>query len=93
LLSVQEYEEMHNEWHRNVDNAIKHIQKAKELIEKIPPSILSAISVWGEKGIKIKNEKIVNLDIVGHASFRERCLIIYRLLVAIIKELGEDVSI
>lgn len=93
MLSVQEYEEMHNEWHRNIDNAIKHIQKAKELIEEIPPSILTAISVWGEKGIKIKNDKIVDIDIVGHTSFRERCLIIYRLLVAIIKELSEDVSI
>jgi len=84
---------MHNEWHRNIDNAIKYIQKAKELIEIISPSILSAISVWGEKGIKIKKGRIVDLGIVGHASFRERYLIIYRLLVAIIKELSKEVTI
>ena len=92
-MSVQRYEDMHEVWHDKLDKAADHIEETIELISEIPPSVLTAISVWGEKGVQIGDGKIVKIDVVGHASFRERCLLIQRLLSAIKKELNEDLSI
>ena len=92
-MTTQRYEEMHDLWHRKLDEAVGHIQKAKELIVEIPPSVLKAISVWGEKGVQTKEGEIVKIDIGIHAGFRERCLVLHRFLEAILKELSEDLSI
>lgn len=88
-MSAKGYEEMAEEWHNKVDEAIKHIRKARKLIGEIPPSMSTAISVWGEKGYVNKKGERVSLDMVSHAGNRGKYLVMYRLLQAILAELEE----
>ena len=92
-MSVGNYQELHEKWHKKLNKAVDHIVKAREIVSEIPPSILSAITMWGEKGVQTSEGEVIMLDIVGHASFRERCLLVNRILEDIMRELTQDLTI
>ena len=83
------YEEMAEEWNKRLRKAIEHIEEARQLIGQIPPNVLTAISTWEKEGFVNKEGKKVSLDVTSHAGFRAKCLVIYRLLGAILAELDE----